>query len=67
MLSVQLGMDVPKQRRKITHRLEHASTLERAVYLAWLLGHFDACVWLGIPRPASEFLPMYEEEFGPGM
>lgn len=58
------GMDVARQRRKFTHRIDHANTVDEAAYLAYLLGHFDAAVTLGTPRPASEFLPMFEESFG---
>lgn len=64
MRNIQPTMNVAKQRRKITHLLEHTDDVNEAVYLAWLLGQFDAEVWLGVPRPASEFLGMYEEEFG---
>lgn len=29
----------------------------------YLLGLFEASLAEGLPRPASEFLPMYHEEF----
>lgn len=63
MRSVQPGMNVARQRRKLSQRIAEAPSAEHAVYLAWLLGQFDADVVLGVPRPASEFLPMYFEEF----
>lgn len=64
MRSVQPGMNIPRQRRKITHLINNAETVDQAAYLAYLLGLFDANVALGVPRPASEFLPMFDEEFG---
>lgn len=63
MKSVQHGMDVAKQRRKITHRIEHAPSEHHAAYLTDVLARFDASLAMGLPRPASEFLPAYEEEF----
>lgn len=63
MLSVQPGMNVAKQRRKIEQRIVEAPGPDAAAYLAHLLGAFDASVAAGLPRPASEFLPMYFEEF----
>ncbi|AER48992.1 hypothetical protein PRODRIGUEZ_79 [Mycobacterium phage PRodriguez] len=69
MINVQPDMDVAKQRRKIVHRIVEApdAGFERSPhvhYLEHLLVMFDAAVEAGRPRPASEFLPMYEEEFG---
>ena len=63
MKSVQLGMDVAHQRRKITCRIDDAPTPAHAQYLHYLLGLFEASLAKGLPRPASEFLPMYREEF----
>ena len=63
MRSVQPGMNVARQRRKFLQRINDAPDVDHAVYLSWLLGQFDADVALGVPRPASEFLPMYFEEF----
>ncbi|ASR86824.1 hypothetical protein SEA_FINDLEY_85 [Mycobacterium phage Findley] len=63
MLSVQPGMNVPKQRRKIEQRLTEAPSEAHARYLRWLLTLFDESLARGLPRPASEFLPMYDEEF----
>ncbi len=68
MKTVLHDMDVAKQRRKIIHRIVEApdSGLEpnaHVAYLEHLLAEFDASVAEGQPRPASEFLPMYEEEF----
>lgn len=64
MRSVQPGMNVARQRRKFTHRIEHAESDDAARYLTYLLALFDAEVHNGLPRPASEFLPIFDEEFG---
>lgn len=64
MLSVQPDMNVAKQRRKIEQRIIEAPDADHALYLEWLLEMFDESVAKGLPRPASEYLPMYEEEFG---
>lgn len=69
MIGVESGMDVARQRRKIVHRIVEApdAGFERSphvTYLEYLLALFDAAVAVGLPRPAREFLPMYDEEFG---
>jgi hypothetical protein len=67
MRSVQPGMNVARQRRKITQLLDEttaAGDVDGGYYIAYLLGLFDANVALRVPRPASEFLVMYAEEFG---
>ena len=68
MKTVTPGMDVAKQRRKIIQRIVDApgngfDECPHVRYLTWLLSVFDASVAEGQPRPASEFLPMYAEEF----
>jgi hypothetical protein len=66
MRSVQPGMNVARQRRKITQVLDEKTALgdvDAGSYLAYLLGLFDANVALGVPRPAGEFLVMYAEEY----
>lgn len=63
MKSVQPGMNVAKQRRKITHLIDTAPGPDHARYLENLLQQFDESIAAGQPRPASEFLPMYDEEF----
>ncbi|ACF05078.1 hypothetical protein Nigel_75 [Mycobacterium phage Nigel] len=68
MKTVSHGMDVDRQRRKFIARIVDApdNGLEPSPhvrYLEHLLAMFDASVAAGQPRPASEFLPMYEEEF----
>ncbi|AKF14342.1 hypothetical protein SEA_VINCENZO_80 [Mycobacterium phage Vincenzo] len=63
MKSVQPDMNVARQRRKITHRIEHAPSPAHAAYLTDVLARFDASLAVGLPRPASEFLPAYAEEF----
>lgn len=52
-----------RQRRKLRHRIEHAPDEDHARYLNYLLGLFDDAVAAGNPQPASQFLPMYAEEF----
>jgi hypothetical protein len=64
--NVQLGMNVGRQRRKLAQAITDAPDAEHAAYLEHLLGLFDAGVVVGQPQPASQFLPMYEEEFGRG-
>ncbi|ADL71429.1 hypothetical protein I5G90_gp18 [Mycobacterium phage Adonis] len=63
MLSVSPGMDVARQRRKFVGRILAEDDDHAAAYLVWLLSLFDAAVAAGTPRPASEFLPMFQEEF----
>ncbi len=63
MRTVDEGMNVARQRRKLTHRIEHAPDEDHARYLSYLLGLFDEAVAAGNPQPASQFLPMYAEEF----
>lgn len=62
MRNIQLGMNVPRQRRKIYHLAENAPESHRP-YLGHLLELFDAEVDAGRPTPAKEFLGMYYEEF----
>lgn len=64
MRTVQPGMNVGRQRRKIQQLIVEAPAPDHAAYLEYLLTLFDADVAAGAPRPASEFLPMYHEEFG---
>ncbi|AFN37774.1 hypothetical protein FGG44_gp86 [Mycobacterium phage MacnCheese] len=63
MLTVSPGMDVARQRRKITTRAVDADDEYEAAYLVHLLALFDAAVAAGTPRPAREFLMMWCEEF----
>lgn len=66
MLSVQPDMNIARQRRKLTVRRDDAldaGHLDQAVFLSHLVGRFDAAIAMGTPRPASEFLPMFDEEF----
>lgn len=56
-------MNVAKQRRKIIQAITDAPDTEHLTYLEYLLALFDAAVVAGQPQPASQFLPMYEEEF----
>ncbi|QFG04644.1 hypothetical protein PBI_KEZIACHARLES14_70 [Mycobacterium phage Keziacharles14] len=62
MRNVQVGMNVERQRRKITHLLDTAPESHHG-YLGHILSLFDAEVAAGRPTPAKEFLGMYEEEF----
>ncbi|AOZ61414.1 hypothetical protein SEA_DRHAYES_83 [Mycobacterium phage DrHayes] len=63
MLSVSPGMDVARQRRKFVGRILAEDDDHAVAYLVYLLRLFDAAVAAGTPRPASEFLPMFQEEF----
>ncbi|AHK12026.1 hypothetical protein Hosp_072 [Mycobacterium phage Hosp] len=69
MKTVSHGMDVAKQRRKFIQRIVDAPDVgglgpnPHVQYLEYLLSLFDASVAAGQPRPASEWLPWYEEEF----
>lgn len=63
MIGVQPGMSVSKQVRKFDTRIADAPSVHAATYLAYLKGWMLATVALGAPQPASNFLPMYEEEF----
>lgn len=59
--TVQPGMKVARQLRKLD---AHATTPDKAVYVAYLKGLLLASVALGVPQPASQFIPMIQEEFG---
>jgi hypothetical protein len=61
--NIQPGMDVARQRRKLTHLAAEAPESHRG-YLDHLVRLFDAEVAAGRPTPASSFIPMYHEEFG---
>ncbi|AHZ95638.1 hypothetical protein SEA_THYATIRA_77 [Mycobacterium phage Thyatira] len=63
MLSVEPGMDVARQRRKIVGRIQTEDDDHAAAYLIHLLAQFDKSVTAGKPRPAREFLYMFAEEF----
>lgn len=63
MIGVQPGMSIAKQARKFNTRIEDAPSVHAARYLAYLKGRMLATVAMGAPQPASNFLPMYEEEF----
>ncbi|AHY27133.1 hypothetical protein PBI_PHANTASTIC_70 [Mycobacterium phage Phantastic] len=63
MRNIQPGMNVAKQRRKITHLIDTAP-VEHVPYLLSVLEMFDFEVAHGRPTPASQFIPMYHEEFG---
>jgi len=63
MKNVQPAMNVGKQRRKLIALLPTADTNQKREYVFHLIGLFDAAVEDGQPQPASQFIPMYEEEF----
>lgn len=63
MIGIQPGMDIRRQIRKFDTRIADAPTDHAATYLAYLKGRMLATIALGAPQPASNFLPMYEEEF----
>lgn len=60
-LRVEFDMDVARQLRKLDAR---ATTPERARYVEHLKGLMLLSVAQGRPVPASQFIPMLEEEFG---
>jgi len=63
MITVQTGMHVAKQARKFDTRITHAHSTDAAAYLAYLKDRMLASVALGVPQPASNWLPRFEEEF----
>ncbi|AVR77479.1 hypothetical protein SEA_TNGUYEN7_69 [Mycobacterium phage TNguyen7] len=63
MRSIQPGMNIAKQRRKLTQLLAEAPPGHKG-YLEHLVALFDREVAEGRPTPASQFIPMYHEEFG---
>ncbi|ASZ75501.1 hypothetical protein KIW74_gp27 [Mycobacterium phage Kimona] len=63
MRNIQTGMNIAKQRRKLTQLAAEAPPSHRG-YIEYLIGLFDREVAAGRPTPASEFIPMYHEEFG---
>jgi hypothetical protein len=62
MKTIEPGMNIARQRRKITSRIASATPQEQA-YLEYLVGLFDAGVAADEPQPARMFLPMFHEEF----
>lgn len=62
MRTVTPGMSVPRQARKFD-LLAAGKPLDHQVFLAFLKGQMLASVAMGAPRPASEFIPQYQEEF----
>ncbi|AEJ92048.1 hypothetical protein SEA_HEATHEN_68 [Mycobacterium phage Heathen] len=63
MRNIQPGMNIAKQRRKLTQLLAEAPPGHKG-YLEHLVALFDREVAEGRPTPASQFIPMYHEEFG---
>lgn len=69
MRNIQPEMNVGKQRRKLMALypeppIDPAEALTRIKYVNYLLGLFDDAVLAGQPQPASQFILMFEEEFG---
>lgn len=56
-------MNIGKQRRKLTQLAAEAPPSHQG-YLSHLVRLFDREVAAGTPQPASQFIPMYHEEFG---
>ncbi|AEJ95457.1 hypothetical protein MICROWOLF_69 [Mycobacterium phage Microwolf] len=56
-------MNIAKQRRKLTQLAAEAPP-SHVGYIEHLIRLFDAEVAAGRPTPASQFIPMYHEEFG---
>ncbi|AAN01822.1 hypothetical protein SEA_SOYO_70 [Mycobacterium phage SoYo] len=63
MRNIQPGMNIAKQRRKLTQLAAEAPP-SHVGYIEHLIRLFDAEVAAGRPTPASQFIPMYHEEFG---
>lgn len=63
MKNVQPGMNVDRQRRKILALVTPESPFAQRSYVTHLVTLFDAAIARGIPQPASEFIPMFQEEF----
>ncbi|ANU79316.1 hypothetical protein SEA_AGLET_74 [Mycobacterium phage Aglet] len=63
MRNIQPGMNIAKQRRKLTQLAAEAPP-RHVGYIEHLIRLFDAEVAAGRPTPASQFIPMYHEEFG---
>lgn len=58
--TVQPGMNLNRQLRKLEAQ---ATTPARAIYVAYVKGLLLASAAMGIPQPASHFIPMIFEEF----
>ncbi|AJD82488.1 hypothetical protein SHEEN_70 [Mycobacterium phage Sheen] len=56
-------MNIARQRRKLTQLAAEAPPSHRG-YIDHLIRLFDREVAAGTPTPASQYIPMYEEEFG---
>ncbi|AIS73741.1 hypothetical protein SEA_PANAMAXUS_66 [Mycobacterium phage Panamaxus] len=63
MRNLQPGMNIAKQRRKLTQLAAEAPPGHKG-YIDHLVALFDREVAEGRPTPASSFIPMYLEEFG---
>ncbi|AXH44119.1 hypothetical protein SEA_KALNOKY_73 [Mycobacterium phage Kalnoky] len=63
MRNIQPGMNIAKQRRKLTQLAAEAPP-SHVGYIEHLIRLFDREVAEGRPTPASQFIPMYHEEFG---
>ncbi|AGS82752.1 hypothetical protein ANNAL29_71 [Mycobacterium phage AnnaL29] len=63
MRNVQMEMNVAKQRRKLTQLCAEAPPSHQG-YIEHLIRLFDRECEEGRPTPASQFIPMYQEEFG---
>ncbi|AWY03599.1 hypothetical protein SEA_HOOKMOUNT_68 [Mycobacterium phage Hookmount] len=63
MRNIQPGMNIAKQRRKLTQLAAEAPPGHKG-YIDHLVALFDHEVAEGRPTPASSFIPMYLEEFG---
>lgn len=63
-LKIAPGLNVERNRRRMDHMIHEAPSEEHRAYLRYILDLFNQSVESGRPSPVSEFLPMYEEEFG---
>lgn len=56
-------MNIARQRRKILALVTPQSPFAQQSYVTHLVTLFDAAIARGIPQPASQFIPMFFEEF----
>lgn len=62
MRNIQPGMNIARQRRKLTQLSAEAPPGHQG-YIDHLVALFDREVAAGRPTPASQYIPMYWEEF----
>lgn len=63
MKTVTSDMNVDRQRRKLLALVTPDSPFAEQAYVTHLVTLFDAAIARGVPQPASQFIPMFFEEF----